>query len=141
MMVCSVAAASAQTLVTSLSQLRVGSVVKIYPKASNGTSQYEDSNMAMTCGGDKQTLTSYKQAGAGDSWTIADAGDNYVYLKNDVGVYWAYQGKNTSPMTCTVDESSAVRVGLTWDTTYSGICFWNELDGTGLNNLYGYNNM
>lgn len=41
-------------------------------------------------------------------------------------------------MKCTTDKSSAVRIALTWDSKYNGLCFWNEKDGKGLNNLYEY---
>lgn len=138
--VCSTATMSAQTKVTSLSQLKVGSVIKIYPKDSNGTSNYGESNLALACSGDGKDLTSYEKAGSGDTWTIVDAGDGYFYLKNNLGCYWAYQGRTSySSLTCTTSESSAVKVSLTWDSTYGGVCFWNQKDGTGLNNLYGYN--
>ena len=36
-----------------------------------------------------------------------------------------------------MDKNSAVKISLTWDTKYSGVCFWNEKDGRGLNNLNG----
>lgn len=31
-----------------------------------------------------------------------------------------------------------MRIALTWDSKYNGLCFWNEKDGKGLNNLYEY---
>lgn len=84
-------------------------------------------------------LTSYEKAGSGNSWTLVDAGDGYYYLKNNLSCYWAYQGQSSSePLTCTTSQSSAVKVKLTWDSVYGGVCFWNRRDGTGLNNLNGY---
>ena len=132
---------SAQTKVTSASQLRAGSVIKIYPKDSDGASHYGESKYALACSGDKQSLTSYEKAGSGDEWTLEDAGDGYCYIKNNNGCYWAYQG-NTSEesLKCTMDKSSAVKICLSWDTKYSGVCFWNKKDGCGLNNLNGWYN-
>ena len=133
---------SAQTKVTSVSQLKAGCVIKIYPKDSDGTSHYGESKSALACSGDGQSLTSYEKAGSGDEWTLEDAGDGYYYIKNDQGCYWAYQGRSSSgSLKCTINKSSAVKISLTWDTKYSGVCFWNGKDGSGLNNLYEYNNM
>ena len=133
---------SAQTKVTSLSQLKAGSVIKIYPKDSNGTSHYGESKYALACSGDDQPLTSYEQAGSGDEWTLEDAGDGFCYLKNNNGCYWAYQWRSSSEsLQCTINKSSAVKISLTWDTKYSGVCFWNTKDDCGLNNLYEYNYM
>lgn len=139
MMLCSAATVLAQTKVTSLSQLKAGCVIKIYPKSSDGTSHYGDSKLALACSGNGKDLTSYEKAGAGDSWTLEAAGDGY-YLKNNLGCYWAYQSKSSfGSLTCTTSESSAVKVSLTWDSKYGGVCFWNQKDNSGLNNLYGYN--
>ena len=139
MVMCSTATISAQVKVTSLSQLKAGSVIKIYPKDNNGTSHYGESNKALACSGNGKDLTSYERAGSGDSWTLVDAGDGYYYLKNNLGCYWAYQSKSSfTSLTCTASQSSAVKVSLTWDSTYGGVCFWNEQDGTGLNNLNGF---
>ena len=41
-------------------------------------------------------------------------------------------------MECTTNKDSAVKIYLTWDTKYSGVCFWNTEDNRGLNNLYEY---
>lgn len=140
-LICSTATMSAQTKVTSASQLKAGSVIKIYPKGRYGTS-YGESSKALACSGDGQPLTSYEKAGDGDEWTLEDAGDGYCYIKNNQGCYWAYQGRSSSEsLKCTIDKSSAVKINLTWDTKYSGVCFWNEKDDSGLNNLYEYNNM
>ena len=137
--VCSTATMSAQTKVTSLSQLKAGSVIRIYPKDSNGTSHYGESSKALACNSGGNVLTSYEKAGSGDSWTLVDAGDGYYYLKNNLGCYWAYQSRTSySSLTCTASQNSAVRISLTWDSTYGGVCFWNQQDGTGLNNLNGY---
>ena len=131
---------SAQTKVTSASQLKAGSVIKIYPKDRNGMSHYGESKYALACSGDGQSLTSSEKAGSGDEWTLEDAGDGFCYLKNDNGCYWAYQGITSSKsLECTMDKNSAVKISLTWDTKYSGVCFWNAKDGRGLNNLEGYN--
>ena len=133
---------SAQTKVTSLSQLKAGSVIKIYPKDSNGTSHYGESKYALACSGDGQPLTSYEKAGSGDEWTLEDTGDGFCYLKNKNGCYWTYQGRSSSnSLKCTIDKNSAVKISLTWDTKYSGVCFWNTKDDCGLNNLYEYNYM
>ena len=132
---------SAQTKVTSASQLKAGSVIKIYPK-DRYTSFYGESKYALACSGDGQPLTSYEKAGSGDEWTLEDSGDGHCYLKNNNGCYWAYQGITSSKsLECTIDKSSAVKISLTWDTNYSGLCFWNTKDGRGLNNLEGYNYM
>ena len=139
-LICSTSTMSAQTKVTSASQLKAGSVIKIYPKEGYGTSHYGESNYALACSGDGQLLTSYGKAGSGDEWTLEDAGDGYCYLKNDKGCYWAYQGYSSfDSFNCTMNKNSAVKISLSWDTKYSGVCFWNAEDGRGLNNLDGYN--
>ena len=141
-LICSTITMSAQTKVTSVSQLKAGCVIKIYPKDSDGTSHYGEARYALACSGDGQSLTSYEKAGSGDEWTLEDTGDGYYYIKNDQGCYWAYQGRSSSgSLKCTINKSSAVKISLTWDTKYSGVCFWNGKDGSGLNNLYEYNNM
>ena len=89
-LICSTTTMSAQTKVTGLSQLKAGSVIKIYPKDSNGTSNYGESKYALACSGDGLPLTSYEKAGSGDEWTLEDAGDGLCYLKNDKGCYWTY---------------------------------------------------
>ena len=133
---------SAQTKVTSVNQLKAGCVIKIYPKGNYGTSNYGESKYALACSGDGQSLTSYEKAGSGDEWTLEDAGDGYCYLKNNNGCYWAYQGRSCyESLECTIDKSSAVKISLTWDTKYSGVCFWNAKDDRGLNNLMGGNDM
>lgn len=137
--VCSTLTMSAQTKVTSFGQLKAGCVIKIYPKGSYGISHYYESEYALACSGDEQPLTSYEKAGSGDEWTLEDAGDGFCYIKNDKGCFWAYQGSSSSEsLKCTTDKSSAVRISLTWDSKYNGLCFWNEKDGKGLNNLYEY---
>ena len=141
-LICSTITMSAQTKVTSDSQLKAGSVIKIYPKGRYGTSHYGESKYALACSGDGQSLTSYEKAGSGDEWTLEDSGDGYCYLKNNNGCYWAYQGYSCSEsLQCTINKSSAVKISLTWDSKYSGVCFWNAKDGRGLNNLEGYNYM
>ena len=140
-LICSTTTMSAQTKVTSLSQLKAGSVIKIYPKDSDGTSHYGESKYALACSGDRQPLTSSEEAGSGDEWTLEYAGEGYYYLKNNNGCYWAYQGITSSKsLECTMNKNSAVKISLTWDTKYSGVCFWNTKDGRGLNNLFEYNN-
>lgn len=137
--VCSTLTMSAQTKVTSFGQLKAGCVIKIYPKGKYGISHYYESEYALACSGDEQPLTSYEKAGSGDEWTLEDAGDGFCYIKNDKGCFWAYQGSSSSEsLKCTTDKSSAVRISLTWDSKYNGLCFWNEKDGKGLNNLYEY---
>ncbi len=127
--------AFADAKVTSLSQLKAGRTIKIYPSGKGGTS-----SLALACAGNDKPLTSYTKAGNGDEWTLEDAGSGYYYLKNELGCYWAYQNTSTSTsLTCTTDKSSAVKVNLTWDSTNNGVCFWNQEDGKGLNNLYSYN--
>ena len=138
-LVCSTLTMSAQTKVTSFGQLKAGCVIKIYPKGKYGISHYYESEYALACSGDEQPLTSYEKAGSGDEWTLEDAGDGFCYIKNDKGCFWAYQGSSSSEsLKCTTDKSSAVRISLTWDSKYNGLCFWNEKDGKGLNNLYEY---
>ena len=139
-LICSTTTMSAQTKVTGLSQLKAGSVIKIYPKEGYGTSHYGESKYALACSGYRQPLTSLEKAGSGDKWTLEDAGNGNYYLKNNNGCYWAYQGITSSKsLECTTDKNSAVKIHLTWDTKYSGVCFWNTKDDRGLNNLEGYN--
>ncbi len=138
-LICTTTTVSAQTKVTSFGQLKAGCVIKIYPKGKYGISHYYESEYALACSGDEQPLTSYEKAGSGDEWTLEDAGDGLCYIKNDKGCFWAYQGSSSSgSLKCTTDKSSAVRISLTWDSKYNGLCFWNEKDGKGLNNLYEY---
>ena len=128
-------AAYSQGKVTSLDELGAGSVIKIYPYG-----HYGESSMALACSGDGQSLTSYTKAGDGDEWTLIDAGNGWYYLKNELGCYWAYQDASSShSLTCTKDVNSAVKVRLTWDSKNNGVCFWNQKDGKGLNNLFSYN--
>lgn len=135
-MICGINATHAQTKMTSPEQLKAGSVIKIYPH-----DHYGESNLALACKDDGQNLTSYEKAGSGDSWTIVDTGEGNYYLKNDLGCYWAYQGRSSEKsLTCTANKSDAVKISLTWDKKYAGVCFWNQEDGTGLNNLFGFNN-
>ena len=79
------------------------------------------------------TLTSYDLSKSGDEWILEDAGNGYYYIKNNYGCYWTYQEpSNNGFVKCTIDKSSAVKISLTWDAEYSGVCFWNEKDGYGL---------
>ena len=118
---------------TSLSQLKAGSVIKIYPKDRKGTSHYGESKYALACSGDDQLLTFFEEAGSGDEWTLEDAGDGFCYLKNNMGYYWTYQGGDYwDQVKCSKNKNSAVKVSLTWDTEYSGVCFWNVMNGRGL---------
>ncbi len=129
---------SAQTKVTSVSQLKAGCVIKIYPK-DGGTDYYGDRNYALACSGDGQPLYSYDYVGSGDEWTLEDAGDGSCYVKNNNGCYWAYQGSSDDEeMKCTIDKSSAVKVKLTWDSKNGGVCFWNDIDGSGLIDYDGW---
>ena len=117
--------------ITSLDQLEAGDEIKIYPYDKGG-----DSDCALACNGDGSSLTSFSKAGDGDEWTLEDAGSGYYYLKNELGCYWAYQDNSTShSLTCTKSKSSAVKVKITWDSKYGGVCFWNQEDGRGLNNI------
>ena len=137
-LICSTTTMSAQTKVTSASQLKAGSVIKIYPKNRDGKSHYGESDYALACNGNWERLTSYEKAGSGDKWTLEDTGDGFCYLKNEKGCYWTYRGSSSdNSLKCTMDKNSAVKISLTWDTKYSGVCFWNEKDGRGLNNLNG----
>lgn len=130
-MICSAITMSAQTKVTSASQLKAGCVIKIYP-TYDGEDLYGDSNSALACSGDGQPLDSYEYVGSGDEWTLEDAGDGSCYVKNNNGCYWAYQGSSDNEeMKCTIDKSSAVKVRLTWDSKNGGVCFWNDIDGSG----------
>ena len=108
---------------------RAGCVIKIYPYSD----YYGDRDYALACSGDGQPLDIYKNVGSGDEWTLEDAGDGSCYIKNDKGCYWAYQGSSDDEeMKCTIDKSSAVKVRLTWDSKNGGVCFWNDIDGSGL---------
>ena len=121
--------------VTSLKDLQAGDEVKIYPY-----DHYDEHSMALACKGDGMFLTSYADAGNGSEWTLIDAGSGYYYLKNELGCYWAYQEHSSDhSLTCTTNINSAVKVKLSWDSKNGGICFWNQKDGKGLNNLNGYN--
>jgi len=122
--------------VTCLEDLQAGDVIKIYPYG-----HYDEASMALSCKGNGMDLTSYAEAGKGSEWTLIDAGSGYYYLKNELGCYWAYQEYSSShSLTCTTDINSAVKVKLTWDSKNRGVCFLNQKDGNGLNNLSGYNN-
>lgn len=141
MMLCNTLTLSAQVKVTSLSQLKAGDIIVIYPKDSNGTSHYGETDLALAYGLSNSGLTSLANAQDGGIWTLIDAGDGYYYLKNKLGFYWAYQESSSSTsLRCTYDQSSAVKVSLSWDSKYGGVCFWNQQDGRGLNNLFGHNN-
>ena len=131
---------SAQTKVTSLSQLKAGSVIKIYPRDSEGTSRYAESDYALACSDDGYLLTYYKVAKSGDEWILEYAGNDSYYIKNNNGCYWTNQepSDNGCWITCTIDKSSAVKISLTWDNKEGGVCFWNEKNGYGLrNHKYG----
>ena len=131
-LICNTITMSAQTKVTSANQLKAGCVIKIYP-TYDGEDLYGDSNSALACSGDGQPLDSYEYVGSGDEWTLEDAGDGSCYVKNNNGCYWAYQGSSDDEeMKCTIDKSSAVKVRLTWDSKNGGVCFWNDIDGSGL---------
>ncbi len=127
-MICSIITMSAQTM-TNANQLKAGCVIKIYPYSD----YYGDRDYALACSGDGQPLDIYKNVGSGDEWTLEDAGDGSCYVKNNNGCYWAYQGSSyDEEMKCTIDKSSAVKVRLTWDSKNGGVCFWNDIDGSGL---------
>ena len=127
-MICSIITMSAQTKVTNANQLKAGCVIKIYPYSD----YYGDRDYALACSGDGQPLDIYKNVGSGDEWTLEDAGDGSCYVKNNNGCYWAYQGSSDDEeMKCTIDKSSAVKVRLTWDSKNGGVCFWNDIDGSG----------
>ena len=129
--------AFADTEVTSLDQLKAGISIKIYPYYKGGQASF-----ALACGKDGSSLTSFSKACDGDEWTLEDAGTGCFYLKNELDCYWAYQDNSTNKaLTCTIDKNSAVKVKITWDSKYNGVCFWNQKDGTGLNNLYNCNNL
>ena len=135
MAIMSFTSAFADTEITSLGRLKAGAVIKIYPYGNGGVS-----SLALACNENGGSLTSYSQAGDGDEWTLEDTGDGYYYLKNELGCYWAYQDNSTyNSLTCTTTKSSAVKVKLTWDSTNKGVCFWNQKDRKGLNNLYSRN--
>ncbi len=139
-LICSITTMSAQTKVTSLSQLKAGSVIKIYPRDSEGTSRYAESDYALACSDDGYLLTYYKVAKSGDEWILEYAGNDSYYIKNNNGCYWTNQepSDNDCWITCTIDKSSAVKISLTWDNKEGGVCFWNEKNGYGLrNHKYG----
>lgn len=131
-LICNTITMSAQTKVTSANQLKAGCVIKIYPK-ERYQDHYDDKDYALACSGDGQPLDTYKNVVSGDEWTLEDAGDGSCYIKNNNGCYWAYQGSSLDEgMKCTANKSSAVKVKLTWDSKNGGVCFWNDIDGSGL---------
>ena len=126
----------ADTKVTSLDQLKAGTIIRIYPYGQSALP-----SMALACNINDYSLTSLSNAMDGEEWTLIDAGEGYFYLKNELGCYWAYQDNDAyHSLTCTTDINSAVAVSMTWDNKHNGVCFWNKTDGKGLNNLFGYNN-
>ena len=135
MAIVSFTSAFADTQITSLDQLTAGVTIKIYPYEKGDQSSY-----ALACNENGSPLTSYTETGDGDEWALEDAGDGYYYLKNELGCYWAYQNNSCwSFLTCTTAQSSAVKAKLTCDSTNKGVCFWNQKDGKGLNNLFSDN--
>ena len=126
--------------ITGLDQLTAGVTIRIYPYDKGGNYL-----LALACSGKVSSywgsavLTSYEKTSDGDDWTLVDAGSGYYYLKNELGYYWTYQGSYVAYMPCSTSKSDAVKVKLTWDSKYKGVCFWNQTDGRGLNNLYSYN--
>lgn len=124
--------------VVSLGQLTAGSVIKIYPRGDSSHNYYAQTNMAVACGGDGQSLTSYEEAGAGDLWTLIDAGDGYYYIKNDLGCYWPNQTcRLLDPLICTTSLEKAAKVILVWNSTFHGVEFWRVESPDG---LYRYEN-
>ena len=124
--------------VVSLGQLTAGSVIKIYPRGDSSHNYYAQTNMAVACGGDGQSLTSYEEAGAGDLWTLIDAGDGYYYIKNDLGCYWPNQScRLLDPLICTTSLEKAAKVILVWNSTFHGVEFWRVESPDG---LYRYEN-
>lgn len=115
---CSTTIMSAQTKVTSLSQLKAGSVIKIYPK-----DHYGDNDFSLACDGEGNILTDYKYAGFGNYWILEDAGDDDYYIKNTYGCYLTY---SDDKVTCATNQSSAVKIRLYWKSSYDGICFFNK---------------
>ena len=89
--------------------LQNGDVIKIYPYG-----HYNEASMALTCDGEWMGLTS--KAGKGSEWTlIGDPYRGYI-LRNELGYYWAYQGRYIDQtLFCTKDIGSAVEVGFSWD--------------------------
>ena len=128
--------------ITGLDQLTAGVTIRIYPYDKGG-----NYFLALACSGKfvssywgSAVLTSYEKASDGDEWTLEDAGSGYYYLKNELGYYWTYRYVTyVTYMPCSTSKSDAVKVKLTWDSKYKGVCFWNQTDGRGLNNLYSYN--
>lgn len=128
--------AFSQGMVTCLEDLQAGDVIKIYPYG-----HYGEADHALLCEGNRMFLTSSSITEKGSEWTLIDAGRGYYYLKNELGCYWAYQDSSSDhSLTCTTHVNSAVKIKLTWDSKKKGVCFWNQEDGKGLNNLYGSNN-
>ena len=89
--------------------LQNGDVIKIYPYG-----HYNEASMALACDGEWMGLTS--KAGKGSEWTlIGDPYRGYI-LRNELGCYWAYQGRYIDQtLFCTKDIGSAVEVGFSWD--------------------------
>lgn len=128
--------AFSQGKVTCLEDLQAGDVIKIYPYG-----HYGEADHALLCEGNRMFLSSSSITDKGSEWTLIDAGRGYYYLKNELGCYWAYQDSSSDhSLTCTTHVNSAVKIKLTWDSKKRGVCFWNQEDGKGLNNLYGSNN-
>lgn len=120
--------------VSSIEELTDGSIIRIYPYGKGGVAA-----MALSSNATSAELTSTEEAGeAGNTWTLLDAGNDYFYLVNSLGQYWAYQQSDNSfvPMYLASNKDEAVRVSLIWNTTYPGVAFLNAEDNTYLNNLY-----
>lgn len=123
--------------VKSVDDLKVGALIRIYPYGQSGVS-----SMALSSNTSDAILTSTEEAGEeGNVWNLEDAGDGYYYIKNDLGLYWAYQQSYNpySNMYTKSSQSEAVKVKLVWNTTYPGVAFKNAYDGTYLNNFFGTN--
>ena len=118
--------------------LKAGDVIKIYPYEHGNEASLALSSNTSDC-----TLTSAKLAGddGGNEWTLVDAGDGNFYLRNNVGLYWAYQQSDDpwTSMSTVTTQSEAVKVMLVWNNKYPGIALKNAEDECYLNNLYGYN--
>lgn len=120
-----------------LSSLKAGCVITIYPydNALN-------SDLALSATTAQKQLTSQEKATAdGNGWTLESDGNGAYYVKNGLGLYWAYQQSNAvyKPMTLVTDKTKAVAVMPVWNDTYSGIAFKNGKDNTYLCNIYTYN--